>query len=587
MKKGFIIAIIIIAIIILCSVGFIARKNNVSEEKNYTIEQIEDYSYFVLKKDDSYGVIDKDGQIIIEPTYSEVVIPNPEKDVFICYENGKTIILNSNSEQIFSEYEQVEPIRLKNVNSDLMYEKSTLTYVKDNKIGIMNLSGEKITENKYENVEALSSQEGKLLVKQNGKVGVININGYKLIDCDYDTIDIDGYYQEEDGYKYAGYIVSITTEEGYRYGYINYEGKKIVDVECNELSRVMDIEDKNHSYLILAKNGQYGLYDNQDIILENEYQSIQYDKENQVFIVEKSKQYGLTDIKGNQILPIEYDQIDITGICIYARKDQLTKVIDKTGKELDIDEYTSITNTDNEKYKIIITSTDSNISYGVMNQNDEELIPQQYTYIKYLTNKYFSVSDKAGNLGIVDENNNQMLDLQYSSILKIEGTNIIQAGKPDGTIEFYSSEIEKICEVKDAVVELKDKYLYIKNDEEMKYIDIDTEKETTNIEVYKDNSLFANKENGKWGFIDANGNTVVETQFDKVTEFNEYGYAGIKKDGKWGIINSNGEIVLEPTYVLQDEKYLNFIGEYYGVEYGYGEIYYTNQIEQNNEKESE
>ena len=49
MKKGFIIAIIIIAIIILCSVGFIARKNNVSEEKNYTIEQIEDYSYFVLK----------------------------------------------------------------------------------------------------------------------------------------------------------------------------------------------------------------------------------------------------------------------------------------------------------------------------------------------------------------------------------------------------------------------------------------------------------------------------------------------------------------------------------------------------------
>ena len=62
MKKGFIIAIIIIAIIILCSVGFIARKNNVSEEKNYTIEQIEDYSYFVLKKDDSYGVIDKDGQ---------------------------------------------------------------------------------------------------------------------------------------------------------------------------------------------------------------------------------------------------------------------------------------------------------------------------------------------------------------------------------------------------------------------------------------------------------------------------------------------------------------------------------------------
>ena len=83
--------------------------------------------------------------------------------------------------------------------------------------------------------------------------------------------------------------------------------------------------------------------------------------------------------------------------------------------------------------------------------------------------------------------------------------------------------------------------------------------------MYQNNKLFAKEENGKWGFVDNNENKIVDYKYDKVTEFNEYGFAAIKQGEKWGAINDKGEI--EPV----------FIGKYYRVSYGFGEFCYTNQ----------
>lgn len=57
-------------------------------------------------------------------------------------------------------------------------------------------------------------------------------------------------------------------------------------------------------------------------------------------------------------------------------------------------------------------------------------------------------------------------------------------------------------------------------------------------------------------------NVIVTPIYDEVTEFNEYGFAGVKKNGKWGVINESGEVVLEPTY---DSDIINpvFIGRFY------------------------
>ena len=544
---------IIIPIIILVGVvAFFLIRSKQNKEKEYTLTKVNEYNFFILKQNDKYGVIDKQGKTIINPEFDEVRIPNPEKDIFICYENNTSKVLNANNESIYTEYEQVEPVRLKNTESDLMYEKSVLTYMKDEKMGLINFDGKKITDNKYESIETLPTQEGKLLVKQQGKVGIININGYQLVDCNYDQIQIDGYYQDENEYQDAGYLVSNTTEEGYRYGYVNIKGEEIVKPECNELSRIVEIKDKDNVYLLLAIN-----------------------------VIEKSGRYGLADINGNIIIPIEYDQIDITGICIYATKSGTTTVFNKLGERLNIDKEISILETDNDKYKIEIYSNDGEISYGILNDKNVEIVPREYSYIEYLSDNYFIACDKKGKLGVIDESNNKKLNIEYTSLHKVEGTDILEAGNSDkGVEEFYSKSIDKICEASNvSSVSVKGNYIYVVNEDETKYIDIEKQQEKQNFEVFTENSLFSKKENGLWGFVNSNQEIVVECKYDKVIEFNKSGYAGIKKDGKWGVINEKGEVIVEPKYQINKENEINldFIGEYYSVEYGFGEVYYTNQ----------
>ena len=574
MKKNFIIrniliAILVIAVIVGVSIYFIYKN-----AREYEVEKVSTYNYFVLKKDNLSGAIDRSGNTIIDAEFDDVIIPNPEKALFVCYEGDNTKVLNERKEEILTDYQKVEPIRLQNLSSDLMYEKSVLEYEQDGKFGLVDFEGKRITKPIYESIEGLPYKEGELLVKQDGKYGVINIKGNKLVDTKYDQITVDGYYTAENNYKFAGYIVSNTTDEGYRYGYINHDGKLILEPEYNQLSRVIGIADDENVYIICAKNGQFGVMKNDEELIPNEYQSIEYDESNKLFTIEKSKKYGIANLDGNIIVPTEYNQIDITGIYLYAQNSQGITVYNTSGTQVNIDTSIAILNTSNEKYKIRIDNRDGT-RYGVINEEGEQVIEEKYNYIEYLFDNYFIASNEQSKLGVIDNHDNVKIELNNDALQKIDGTNVIQASTTaDSVTKLYSKDMTEVCQMQNAKVELKNNYIKISNDVDTRYFDKDG-KELKNTEVYPNNTLFAKKENDKWGFTDKNGNTVVEAKYDKVTEFNEYGFAGVKLDGKWGVVNSKGEEVLAPTYTLNEDTEPFFIGKYYQVKYGFGEVYYT------------
>lgn len=574
MKRDFIIRttiIVILVVAIIAGVSFYIIKEN---GKKYEIAQVKQYNYFVLKSGETSGVIDKAGNVVIESNYDDIKIPNPEKAVFVCYKDGKTTILNEQKQEKITEYQNVEPIQLKNITSELMYEKSVLKYEKDGKYGLVSLDGKKITGPIYESIEGLPYKEGELLIKKEGKFGVINIKGNELVKNIYDQITVDGYYTTDGGYKYAGYIVSNTTNEGYRYGYINYKGKLMLKPEYNQLSRTIEIDDNENAYIIASKNGQFGIMKNNEQLLPTEYQSIVYDEGNDIFTIEKSKKYGITNKEGKILVPTEYKQIDVTGIYLYAQNEQGTTVYNTEGTQVNIDTNVAILNTDNEKYKIKINNKEGT-KYGVIGKNGEEIIPQEYNYVEYLHDNYFIVSNSDSRLGVIDDKNNIKIEINNDSIQKINGTDIIETITTNGNIlRLYSKDMTQICEMKEANVENKNNYIKVSNNDDIKYFDKQG-KELKNTEVYPNNTLFAKKVDNKWGYADKSGNMVVEAKYDMVTEFNEYGYAAVQKDDKWGSINTKGEEIVKTTYKLNDIE-PSFIKSYYKVKNGLGEIYYTN-----------
>lgn len=574
MKRKFIIRNIIIAVLLIAIIVGVAYYFIRENGRKYEIAQVEKYNYFVLKQEVASGVIDRNGNKIIEAEYDDVKIPNPEKAVFICYKDDEVKVFNENKEEILSQYQKVEPIRLKNIASNLMYEKSVLTYLEDGKYGLINFEGKKITKPIYDAIDSLPYKEGELLVKQNDRYGVINIKGNKLIGIVYDQISVDGYYTNENGYKNAGYIVSNKTQEGYRYGYIDSKGNLILKLEYNQLSRITDIKDDDNVYLLGAKNGQFGINKNEKELIKNEYQSILYDQTNQLFVVEKSKKYGVATLEGKLIVPEQYDQIDTVGIYLYAKNEQGTTVYNSNGTEANIDRNIEILNTTNEKYRIRINN-ENGTKYGVIGKDGKKIVEEKYNYIEYLYDNYFIVSGEESKLGVIDDKNNVKIEIENDSLQKVENTNIVQAIVSNSNItKLYSKDMNKICEMKDAAIEVKNNYIRIYNDDEVKYFSLEGQ-ELRNTEVYLNNVLFATQENGKWGFADKEENMVVEAKYDKVTEFNEYGFAAVKKDGKWGAISRDGKEVIEPSYELKEDSQISFIGIYYQVKYGFGEVYYT------------
>ena len=67
------------------------------------------------------------------------------------------------------------------------------------------------------------------------------------------------------------------------------------------------------------------------------------------------------------------------------------------------------------------------------------------------------------------------------------------------------------------------------------------------------NPLFAEglaviNQNGKYGYIDQTGATVIAAAFEDAAAFTEAGLAAVKSNGKYGYINKSGDFVIGPTY---------------------------------------
>ncbi len=476
-KKKVFAVIMALVVIIMCIITI-----NTLLEEGENDESSVGKTYFAAFDNDKWGVIDETGQYVIVPAYSElIIIPDNTKDVFICtydvnYETGeyKTKVLNSKNQEIFTQYEDVQALVSIYSNNQISYEKDILKVEKEEKIGIVNVSGKEILEPIYNSITTFNGITGVVKVEKDGLYGVYTSEGKEIIPVQYADIEILGDSSE------SGYIIKGT--DG-KYGTIAASGEARLPVNYEKIEKV-----EGNNLFVISENGVQKLIAPDGIVvLESGFEEIKYilEKEQGIIYVQDGK-YGVMDISGQVIIQAEYEELLEAKDGVFIAK--------KEGK------YGIIDNTNN-------TKVDFNY-YGITYMNKADLyIAESDSYINDIIDNEFTVR-QTGYLIKIDEEKG---------------------------------------------------YFELNQNSEFNYYDFNYQEKKLS-DIYPQTTLFVSKKDDKYGFVDEDGNVVVDYIYDSVTEQNEYGFAGIKKDGKWGSVDKTGAVVQEPKYSLEEYLIIDFIG---------------------------
>lgn len=548
-----IIIAVVIAILIII-IGIIVFK--VTRKKTVETIMQDPYEYFTMYTlDEKVGVIDRSGKEVIPANYSSIYIPNQAKDVFICFSDDENYeVLNSKGKDIFSNYESVYPIVISEATLEM--EKSVLSYEKNGKYGLIDYSGKELSKAIYDSVSSLPNKPGCILVKKDGLYGVLDSNGNLVIDVKYNTIKGDEYASESERYTKTGYIVSEKTNTGIIYGYINYEGKMLIEPKYELITRCLEYEDDD-IYLIFMNNGKKGVIKNKKVIIKPKFQSINYYNVSDIFVVNKGGKYGFYKNNGDEILAPIYTEYSLAGNYISVKKDDTMMLYDTHGNLVNTNNYKSIIETTNPNFFI---ATDEANHYSIISKDVQ--IQDNYTNIVYAYDNFFVYTTESGKSGVLNVYSGVEIEPEYDYIIVLENARALEARKGN-TVDIYSEKFEKVLTMENAIVEkVSNEYFSIYSDKEKEYIDVKGNV-VKNTEVYNDLKLYSYKaDDGKWGFVNKAGEIVVDCKYDRVTELNEYGFAGVCQDNRWGVIDDSGAVIVVPSYEIEAYYEPSFIEKY-------------------------
>lgn len=436
----------------------------------------------------------------------------------------------------------------------------------ENKWGIIDSSGEEVISPSYqEMIKVPNNKKGVFLCTYdiNNETGEYKTkalnNKNEEIFTEYTQIEALENIDKSNNLWYEDNVLKVQKDG--KYGLIDLTGKEVLPCEYESITIVAGVKNS----IKIEKDGKYGLVTTEGTtILEPIYTNILNfgeDYKNGYIVVNSDKKYGVVDYLGKQLLEAKYEKVEqIYGkdsyVIVEAGKQ---KLVNASGEVLLESGYDSIKQILGYTTQGIVFVKDN--KYGVMSTTGDILIPNEYDDIKEIKDKTF-VAKKADKYGIINLQNETKVEFNYTSINYNSTADLIFAEDA----KFNSNVINSDFEVKlqGIVLETNDEkgYLKIRIDNENKYYNFKFEEKEAK-DILTTNTLFLSKQDGKYGFVNSKGEVVVDYIYDDATEQNEAGYAAVKKDGKWGSIDINGNVVIEPTYNLENNYLIDFLGKWH------------------------
>lgn len=200
--------------------------------------------------------------------------------------------------------------------------------------------------------------------------------------------------------------------------------------------------------------------------------------------------------------------------------------------------------------------------YGVVNKEGIELIPAQYEDLKFAHENYY-IAKSNGAYGIISTENVVLVDFSYANINFIEKANFYTAENANYTTDVISGKQEvKLSNVIISDLDIEKAYMRVRVDGKYKYYNFNFQ-EKKNTEVLTNHTLFLVNKDGKYGYVNGNGDLIVNYIYEDAKEQNEFGYCVVKQNGLWGVLSKDGSIILKPSVNLDNSLYIDFIASWH------------------------
>lgn len=466
LKKVFAVILVIVAFIMCIFV----IKGILTKDKEQG--KITSKDYFVVFQNNKWGVINSNGEIVIDPSYEEMItIPNSKNDVFLCvydvnYETGeyKTKVLNSKNQEILMQYEQIEAIANQDANHNMWYEENVLKVKKDGKYGLINLVGKQLTEVQYDEIKALEEIKGVLKVTKDGKTGIVDSEGKEILPMQFLEVTNLGKESKD------GFIVK--NQEG-KYGIVNYANDIILEAKYDEIVKVygndMYVVKQAGKQILVKKDGTEVLNSGYDEIKE-----ILKNAENGMVYTRNGK-YGVMKTTGEVIIAPDYEMLkEAKSGLLMAKQNGKYGVIDlqKVSKVQPV--YLSIHY--NEKADLYIAEKEDYTNDILDN-----------TFVVRQTGILIEIDDEKGYLALKQGEDYKYYNFKFEEkkITEIQTANTLFKSKKDGKYGFVDKEGKVVVDYQYDDVTEQNQYGYA-----------------------------GIKKDGLWGAIDNKGNVVQEPTYN-------------------------------------------------------------------------
>lgn len=340
-----------------------------------------------------------------------------------------------------------------------------------------------------------------IIIDATEKSGVIDTAGNLIVAPIYESMK-----------AFAENGLAPARKDGY-WGYIDTEGKEVISFQYDQADKF-----SKWGLAPVLIGGRVGVIDEHGkTVINFMYDSIEILDSDLVCVRisddSGKEKYGLLNAHGEEILPIKFDDITYSNDIIGAVLNEYAYTFDKEGNGM-----------------IEVNVINTEIPYTVNTDMEEP----------YIDNSVYSLGQDRGAviIEIVDADERT----ERHKCINAKGEVLWDSGWTPGSICVGVGVIDFQNDLNPVILNETGKFGFINQNGEViiaPQFDFAC--------PFKGNVAFASQDY-YYKLIDKQGNAVIDQQFEHVRNWSSNGLAAVCVGGKWGYINQEGEMVIQPQY---------------------------------------